>query len=167
MLNVFFLTPDRFYRNSTQRFRIDTRLQVAGHASGWTGLYHPIWHADNKWSKCWETKRVTAFLSTGEVLDSDAKTREVFFLENEFPVGQASISLTEGWIPSLAFNADLRELRNRGVSIGLEMAIRYDFQLEGSSDLWLRARPGSMTESVPAFDNAVTIQMHPGAVVPI
>ena len=137
-------------------------------ASGWTGLYHPIWHADDKWSKCWQNLRVTASLSTGEVLDSSIPPPfELFFLEDENPVGQGNASLFMVWVPVLRFGADLTDLRTRGVSIILKAELRYDYQLEGESDLWLRHRPGSDAESVAAFDNAVTFQVFPGSVLSV
>ena len=49
-----------------------------------------------------------------------------------------------GWGATvLRFGANLNDLRARGVSIILEAELRYDYQLEGESDLWLRNRPGS------------------------
>jgi hypothetical protein len=136
-------------------------------ASGWTGLYHPIWHADDKWSKCWQILRMSATLSSGESLDSSTLDFNLFFLEDEFPVGQANTSLTMGWQPVLRFEADLTDLRARGVSIVLEAAFRYDYQLEGESGLWLRNRPGSNAESVAGFDNAVHFRVFPGRALAI
>ena len=161
----FFLTPDRFPVLTTGAFEIRPRVQISGWASGWTGLYHPVWHADDKWSKCWQTLRMTATLSSGEPLDSSTLGDNLFFLEDENPVGQANASLTMGWQPVLRFGADLTDLRARGVSIVLEAAFRYDYQLEGESDLWLRNRPGSDAESVAGFDNAVVFRMFPGSVL--
>jgi hypothetical protein len=162
----FFLTPDRFPACiSDGRFEIRPRVQISGLASGWTGLYHPILHADDKWSKCWQTLRMSATLSSGEPLDSSELGFNLFFLEDESPVGQANISLTMGWVPILRFGANLSDLRARGVSIVLEAAFRYDYQLVGESDLWLRNRPGSNAESVAGFDNAVRFRMFPGSVL--
>jgi hypothetical protein len=161
----FFLTPDRFPVCTSGRFEIRPRVQISGLASGWTGLYHPILHADDKWSKCWQILRMSATLSSGEPLDSSVLGLNLFFLEDEYPVGQANTSLTMGWQPVLRFGADLTDLRARGVSIVLEAAFRYDYQLEGESDLWLRNRPGSNAESVAGFDNAVLFRVFPGSVL--
>ena len=161
----FFLTPDRFPVFSSGNFEIRPRVQISGWASGWTGLYHPIWHADDKWSKCWQTLRMSATLSSGEPLDTSTLSFNLFFLEDENPVGQGNASLTIGWQPVLRFGANLTDLRARGVSIVLEAAFRYDYQLEGESDLWLRNRPGSDTESVAGLDNAVKFRMFPGSVL--
>lgn len=163
----FLLTPDRFPVCTSGRYEIRPRVHISGLASGWTGLYDLIWHADDKWSKCWQILRMSATLSSGEQLDSSTLDFNLFFLEDEFPVGQANTSLTMGWQPVLRFGADLADLRARGVSIVLEAAFRYDYQLEGESDLWLRNRPGSNTESVAGFDNAVTFRMFPGSVLVI
>ena len=161
----FFLTPDRFPVFSSGTFEIQPHVQISGWASGWTGLYHPIWHADDKWSKCWQTLRMSATLSSGEPLDSSTLGFNLFFLEDENPVGQGNASLTLGWHPVLRFGANLTDLRARGVSIVLEAAFRYDYQLEGESDLWLRNRPGSNAESVAGFDNAVKFRVFPGSVL--
>ena len=84
----FFLTPDRFPVRGGTSFEIRPRARIGGWASGWTGLYHPIWHADDKWSKCWQNLRVTASLSTGEVLDSSMLNFNLFFLEDESGSGR-------------------------------------------------------------------------------
>ncbi|CAN7665368.1 hypothetical protein LJR225_005325 [Phenylobacterium sp. LjRoot225] len=163
----FFLTPDRFPVRAGGAFEIRPRLRVGGWASGWTGLYHPVWHADDKWSKCWQNLRVTASLSTGEVLDSSTLNYNLFFLEDEFGVGQDNADLFMGWEPILRFGADLADLRARGVSIILEAELRFDYQLEGESDLWLRFRRGSDAESVASFDNAVIFRASPGSVLSV
>ncbi|PZQ95879.1 MAG: hypothetical protein DI533_17725 [Cereibacter sphaeroides] len=163
----FFLTPDRFYVNGKGNFEIRPRIQTNGWVSGWTGSYHPVWAADDKWSKLWEIKRVTASLSTGEILATEELALNLINLDDEMPVGQASASVIGGWVPILRFSADMDDLRSRGISIILEMSIRYDFQLEGESDLWLRNRPGSASESVPAFDNAILVNPFPGAVIKV
>jgi hypothetical protein len=160
----FFLTPDRFPAFSSGNFEIRPRVQISGWASGWTGFYHPVWHADDKWSKCWQTLRMSATLSSGEPLDTATLGFNLFSLEDENPVGQGNANLTMGWQPVLRFGANLTDLRARGVSIVLEAAFRYDYQLEGESDLWLRNRPGSNTESVAGFDNAVRFHVFPGNV---
>jgi hypothetical protein len=163
----FFLTPDRFPVRAGNAFEIRPRAQIGGWASGWTGLYHPVWHADDKWSKCWQNLRVTASLSSGEILDTSTLNFNCFSLEDELGVGQGNASLTMGWVPVLRFNADLADLRARGVAIILELELRYDYQLEGESDLWLRNRPGSDAESVASFDNAVTFRVFPGSVLSV
>ncbi|MFE2610723.1 hypothetical protein [Streptomyces mirabilis] len=49
----------------------------------------------------------------------------------------------------------------------LQIALRYDFQLEGESDIWFRNRSGSDSESLAAFDNALTFSCLPGVVTSI
>ena len=163
----YFLTPDRFPVRGGSNFEIRPRLQIGGWASGWTGLYHPVWHADDKWSKCWQNLRVTASLSSGEVLDSEVLHFNLFDLEDVYGVGQANASLFMGWVPVLSFAANLADLRARGVSIILEAEWRYDYQLEGESDLWLRNRTGSDAESPASFDNAATLRVFPGSVLSV
>lgn len=160
----FFLTPDRLPIRSGKSFEIRPRAQIGGWASGWTGFYEFIWAEDDKWSKCWQNLRATASLSSGEILDSQVLNFNLFSLEDESPVGQANTSLFMGWSPVLRFDADLAALRARGVSIIFEMELRFDYQLEGESDLWLRHRAGSNTESIAGIDNAVTFSVFPGIV---
>ncbi|MGQ0620757.1 MAG: hypothetical protein ACT4QA_12690 [Panacagrimonas sp.] len=157
----FFLTPDRFPVFRTRSFEIRPLVQISGSASAWTGIYHPIWHADDKWSKCWQTLRMTATLSSGEPLDSVTLGSNLFFLENEYPFGQSNASLTTTWQPVLRFGADLADLRARGVSIVLEAAFRYDYQLEGDDSL-LCLGSGS---GGPGPDDAVSFRMVPGSVL--
>ena len=164
---TFILGPERLPRTSQRDFKVALELRPGGWVSGWTDQYHPIWHADDTWSKCWHHLSATLGLSSGEGLSGDSLSNNLFFLENVNPVGQASINQFFGWAPILRFSADMRSLRQRGVSIILRTELRYDFQLEGGSDIWFRHRPGSAAESVPAFDNPLTYRCWPGTVVAI
>ncbi len=161
---LYFLTPDRFYAHSTGRFEIRPRFRIQGIASGWTGFYDWLWAADDKWSKCWQITTVTASLSSGETLASDSLTLPLFDLDDVSPVGQANTSVFMGWEPILRFNADLRDLRQRGVSIILAMSIRYDFLVEGESDLWLWRDPGPVA---PGPGNAIRVFPSPGSLLQV
>jgi hypothetical protein len=161
---TFILGPERMPRTNRTVFDVHPELRPGGWVSGWTGPYHPIWHADDKWSKCWRYLEATLTLSSGEWLAGDSLHPNLFFLEDVNPVGQASINEFFGWTPVLTFTANMADLRQRGVSIILRTELRYDFQLEGESDIWFRNRSGSASESVPAFDNALTFRCWPGSV---
>jgi hypothetical protein len=167
----FFLTPDRFPVRSSGGFRpfeIRPRVEISGWASGWTGFYHWFWGADDKWSKCWLSQRMSATLSSGELLaQTTLASHRLFSLEDVTPVGQANVDLTTVWPPVLGFWADLTDLRARGVSIVLEAAFRFDYQVEGESDIWLWNGPGSDAESVAGIDNAVTFRVSPGSVLAV
>jgi len=161
---TFILGPERMPRTDRTLFDVRPELRPGGWVSGWTGLYHPIWHADDKWSKCWGFLGATLTLSSGEWLAGDSQHYNRFFLEDVNPVGQASVSEFFGWGPILTFTANMADLRQRGVSIILRTELRYDFQLEGESDIWFRNRSGSASESVAAFDNALRFRCWPGSV---
>lgn len=163
---TFVLGPDRLPVTDRQTFEVRPELRPGGWVSGWTDQYHPIWHADDKWSKCWHFLGATLTTSAGPVLAADQLHQNLFSLENANPVGQGSASEFFGWNPVLVFNADMRDLRARGTSLILRTELRYDFQLEGGADIWFRHRNGSAAESVPAFDNAVTFRCWPGTVIP-
>jgi hypothetical protein len=167
LVMTFILSPDRYPRTGSNTFEVRPELRTGGWVSGWTGQYHPLWHADDKWSKCWRVYRATLTLSSGETLAGDELAQNLFFLDNVNPVGQASVSEFQGWTPILRFGADIADLRRRGISMIFRAELRYDFQLEGESDIWFRNRPGSASESVPAFDNAVDFRCWPGTVSPL
>ncbi|MFO1149505.1 MAG: hypothetical protein U1E62_14105 [Alsobacter sp.] len=162
MTMTFILGADRLPITSRRDFLIRPDLHTMGWVSGWTGHYHPIWHADDKWSKCWFNRRLRLTLSTGEVLDDQSFNGNLFFLEDVNPVGQANLNETMGWTPILRAGVDIADLRRRGVSMIVTADLRYDFQLEGESDIWFRNRPGSQQQSPPGFDNALGVRVNPG-----
>ena len=161
---TFILAPERMPLTDRTFFDVRPELRPGGWVSGWTGLYHPLWAADDKWSKCWRFLDATLNLSSGERLAGASLHENLFFLEDEDPVGQASVNEFFAWVPVLTFTANMADLRQRGISIILRTDFRYDFQLEGESDIWFRNRPGSASESVPAFDNALVYRCWPGFV---
>ncbi|QEO14994.1 hypothetical protein FLP10_11635 [Agromyces intestinalis] len=163
---TFILSPDRYPRMPKRTFEVRPELRTGGWLSGWTDQYHPIWHADDKWSKLWRRFEANLTLSSGESLAASALHDSLIFLENANPVGQANVNEFLGWGPILRFDADFADLRRRGVSMILTTLLRFDFQLEGGADLWWRHRPGSQNESVAAFDNALEYRCWPGSVVP-
>lgn len=165
------LAPDRFPMivaatvtptiTPTTTFEIATELRISGILSGSTGCYHWLWCADDKWCKCSELIRQTAFLSTGEILASRAVALQKIDLENVLPSGQANPPLTGGFPALLRFRANLGELFKSGTSILVQIETRYDLQLEGDADIWFRRIGGSAQESVPSMQNAVLFQSQP------
>lgn len=165
LVMTFTLPPERMEITSRKTFAIDPDLRIAGTVSGYTGYYHPIFAADDKWSKCWEYVEATVTLSSGEWLAGNSLRTPVTDLADVTPVGMSNNHRLYGWLPGpLRFTADTFDLRRRGVSIILRTALRYDFQLEGESDIWFRDRGGSASESVPGFDNALKFRCSPGVV---
>ncbi|WP_406301074.1 hypothetical protein OHA61_39640 [Streptomyces sp. NBC_00885] len=164
---TYILPPERMPRTDRTVFVVEPEVRLGGDVSGWTGPYHPIWHADDKWSKCWRFLEATLTLSNGERLAEDSYSFDLFLLDDVIPVGRASVDEFFGWGARLTFAANMADLRRDGHSIFLRIALRYDFQLEGESDIWFRNRPGSASESVPAFDNALTFRVISPGFVPI
>ncbi|MFF5538492.1 hypothetical protein ACFY71_39600 [Streptomyces cinerochromogenes] len=162
---TFTLPPERMENTKRTFFAVDPDLRVQGYLSGYTGLYHPIFHADDKWCTCWELIDAIVTLSSGEELARNSMVYLRLGLANDYPAGMENANRNFGWFPGpLRFTANMSDLRQRGVSIILRTALRYDFQLEGESDIWFRSRGGTASESVPAFDNALNFRCTPGAV---
>ncbi|MFD7403577.1 hypothetical protein ACFV7R_13100 [Streptomyces sp. NPDC059866] len=162
---TFTLPPERMEYTKRTAFVVDPDLRIQGFVSGSTGYYHPIFAADDKWAKCWEFVEATVMLSSGEWLAGNSLQTTLSDLQNVYPVGMSNDHRYYGWLPGpLRFTANMKDLRQRGVSIILRTALRYDFQLEGESDLWFRSRGGPASESVPAFDNALNFRCSPGVV---
>ena len=79
-------------------------------------------------------------------------------LHNVDPVGQANASLFAGYGGLLKFDANLSALKASGTSILVDIETRYEFQLEGESDLWFRYTGGSAADSGPSVNNAVLLK---------
>jgi hypothetical protein len=156
---TFTLPPERMWIGRPHNFAVDPELRMQGSVSGYTGYYHSLFAADDKWCRCWESTEVDVTLSSGEWLAGASEVHLITDLQNEYPVGQSNDHRVYGWFPGpLRFSVDMDDLRFSGVSLILRAELRYDFQLEGESDLWLRSW-GS--ESEPAFDNALTFRCKP------
>jgi hypothetical protein len=162
----YVLSPDRFPRTPKTSFGIETETRIGGVLSGWTGLYHPIWHADDKWCKCWQVTRKTAYLSSGQILANVENVFQFIDLHNVGPVGQQNSSVFGGFGGLLQFDADLSALASSGTSILVDIETRYDIQLEGESDIWFRRTGGTAAESVPSMENAVLFKSRPMSLQP-
>lgn len=163
LIASFELSPDRFPPTAASVFRSAPHVLLTGIVSGWTGYYHPIWAADDKWCKCWLIRRQIVFqprwigaalvpvpLAFAEAVD------EQFNLENVVVHGQANKPMP-GFLamPPVTFN-----LTDRSQSLLVLLTVRFDVQMEGDAEIWFRQRGGSASESVPGPDNAVLVQ-HP------
>jgi hypothetical protein len=93
--------------------------------------------------------------------DTQKLSQQLIHLENASPVVQAEINDFGGWSPILHCQADLTSPRARRVSMILQVLWRFDYQLEGESDLWFRHVSGSAQDSVASFGNALTLQCQP------
>lgn len=142
-------------------FEVRTDLRISGVLSGFTGFYHWLWGADDKWCKCRQVTRQRAFLSTGEQLDVRTLSLPMISLENSHPVGQANPVLTGGFLERLFLPVNLGALFNVGTSILVQIETRYEIELEGDADIWFRHIGGSAQQSVPSVENAVLCQSQP------
>jgi hypothetical protein len=162
----YVLSPDRFPSTTSTKFDIAVELRVIGILSGFTGLYHWLWAADDKWCKCWQIMRRTAFLSTGPVLDNRSVVMQMIDLANVHPVGQFNPQLNFRSADLLRFDAGLHALAASGTSILVQIETRFDIQLEGDADIWFRRFGGNAAESVPSSQNAVLLRSDPMVLQP-
>jgi hypothetical protein len=142
--------------NST-RWTSTPFMDLRGIISGWTGLYHPLWAADDKWCKCWLFLKQTVIQRTtsGDLtLGTAQDVTELIKLENGYPIGQASIGLSPRPMPRVDFS-----MSDRTASILAILEIRFDIQLEGNASIWFRLLDGSQTESVPSVSNSVLLEV--------
>ena len=162
------LVPARFPATNSRRFRIDTEVRMGGVVSGWTGGYHWVWAADDKWCKMWLHIRHTVKRGDGLVLAQTVRPPlELIHLENVEPVGQANPVLTGGYGGTILLDVDLDDIRQRQSMLTLDVEIRFDVELEGEADIWLRERGGPANQSIPAFDNAVRWRSAPTFLQPL
>jgi hypothetical protein len=152
----YVLSPDRFPRTTKTSFEIDTMTRIFGIVGGSTAAWHWFWAADDKWCKCWMIVRKIAWLSTGEVLTTIENAFPTISLENASPFGQENTSRFEGHGGTLQFDADLSALAKAGTSILVSIEVRFDVQMEGESDLWIRRTPAP-----PSMENAMSFRTAP------
>lgn len=160
------LTPNRFPSTTKTSFVVHTEVRIGGILSGFTGFYHWLWAADDKWCKCRQIIQPTASLSTGLVLSSDPASAQWVDLNNVSPVGQINSDITLGQGGVLHFDADLEKLAKSKTSILVQILTRYEIQLEGDADIWFRRFGGSAAQSVPGMGNAVRHRSMPMRLTP-
>jgi hypothetical protein len=168
----FVLSPNSFPPTSQTKCLVRTELQSNGAVCGFTGLYHPVWHADDKVCKCQIIRAMRIFpdvpLPLNIQLAMDAERFEVplLELENEYPVGQNSFMMTGAWVPILSFDlstfgTSLAKLAASGTSLLLQVEVRFNVQLEGDADIWFRGFSGNAQQSVPSLQNSNRFRILP------
>ncbi|MFC3551357.1 hypothetical protein ACFOLC_10080 [Lysobacter cavernae] len=156
------LPSGRFPLGAT-RFTVTPSIELVGMVQGSTGYYHPLWGADDKWSKCWLVTRVTVLRQPAgqpaQVLNFGEHVVELFKLENEFIVGCADAVL-EGCrvMPRVDF-----DLPDRNASLLVQLEVRFDFQLEGDGTLCLHGGG----DAPPSVDNAIRWRTYPFNLIPL
>ena len=136
----YVLPPERIPAGG--RFRSAPPAELFGRFSGWTGNYHPIWAADDKWCKIDLVLRHSVWQFVGGTWRMCAETieppRRLIDLENEFPVGQQSFDLW-GFTPMPVLDYGIF---SRFEPIWVQLEIKFVTGLEGDADVWFSPGPG-------------------------
>ncbi|MDW8803741.1 hypothetical protein P1P68_02700 [Streptomyces scabiei] len=138
---AFELHPHRRPASGNGRYTSSPSVNLWGTISGFTGIYHPIWAADDKWAKCWMHLRQTAFQFTGSGPVILGERREHRTLINEENNGRTVHAPLPGFqpMPSVEFS-----LADPNASIWVHLEVRFDMQLEGWSCLSFSPQPNPM-----------------------
>jgi hypothetical protein len=140
------LPPERI--PSANRFRSAPPGELLGRISGWTGNYHPIFAADDKWCKVDLVLRHTVWQFIGATWRMCGERiegpRRLIDLENVFPVGQASFDLW-GFTPLPAIDYSIF---SRFEPIWVQLEIRFETGLEGDADVWFSPDAGPASSVV-------------------
>ncbi len=141
-IDHYVLPPERIPLAPTGRFRSAPPAELFGRISGWTGNYHPIWAADDKWCKIDLVLRHSVWQFIGGTWRMCAERieppRRLIDLENEFPVGQQSFDLGGVTpLPVLEYS-----IFSRSEPIWVQLEIKFVTGLEGDADVWFSPGPG-------------------------
>jgi hypothetical protein len=136
----YVLAPEKIPPGS--RFRSAPPAELFGRISGWTGNYHPIWAADDKWCKVdlflrhsvWQLIGAT-WRMCGERIEGP---RRLIDLANVFPIGQASFDLW-GFTPMPVLEYSIF---SRSEPIWVQLEIRFETGLEMPTFGTARPRTG-------------------------
>jgi len=126
----FELHANRRPPSASGRYASAPAIELFGKITGFTGLWHWLWAADDKWCKCWLNLRQTAYQltpGTPTVLASASNSISLFEEENN---GRAVDAFLPGFrpMPPLQFG-----LADPGLSIWIDLEVRFDIQMEGWS----------------------------------
>ncbi|MBI2486263.1 MAG: hypothetical protein HYW01_04750 [Deltaproteobacteria bacterium] len=140
----FELHANRRPPSSSGRFASSPIVELFGQITGFTGYWHWLWAADDKWCKCWLHLKQTALqlvphdfgvpglhsVETPVVLASREEVKTLIEEENESRFKDAFL---QGFIPMPPIEFGLA---NPNLSIWVQLEIRFDIQLEGWSQIW-------------------------------
>lgn len=138
-IDHYVLPPERLPPG--HRFRSAPPAELFGRISGWTGSYHPIWAADDKWCKIDLVLRhsVWQFIgATWRMCAERIEPRRLIDLENKRPVGQQSFDLG-GFTPMPMLEYGIF---SRSEPIWVQLEIKFVAGLEGDADVWFSPGPG-------------------------
>lgn len=131
-LTDYILDPWRTPFSSTGRYTSTPNVSLAGTISAFTGYWHPIWAADDKWSKCWLHMRhiVLQFLPAGvAILGERTDGRWLFFEENQGRIVNVPMP---GFMlmPTVSYF-----IRDPNFPVHGHVEVRLDCQIEGQAGL--------------------------------
>jgi hypothetical protein len=165
-IQTFVLTHDRLPSSTEVIFEIKPSLRNIGVISGFSGFYHPVWAADDKWCKCqWLVKASLFLLGPFSTFGAEpvpfkvaSGVDAILNLVNEEPVGQANKALTPivDRVLLVIPGASTSTLAANLVNFILEIECRFDIQLEGDADIWFTGNGGE-----PSLENAARFQTAP------
>ncbi|MGW6293105.1 hypothetical protein [Streptomyces sp. NPDC055058] len=138
---AFELHPNRRPPSGNGRYTSAPSVNLWGTVSGFTGIYHWLWAADDKWAKCWLNLRQTAFQFTGSGLVVLGERRDRRTLIDEENNGRTVHAPLPGFLPMPPIEFSLA---NPHASIWVHLEVRFDMQLEGWSSLSFSPQPNPM-----------------------
>jgi hypothetical protein len=139
-LAVFVLQPERWPASTKNRFNSEPHIELFGTIDGWTGYWHPIWFADDKWCKCRLFLRQTArqvMFGQERVLGHGVRVDTILDEENR----SRSVSATVPGLLKMPPIQIVDPLPKLDIVVDLE--IRFDFELEGDSFIGLSPQNNS------------------------
>jgi hypothetical protein len=135
------LSADRRPPSASGRYRSAPNSDVRGDVAGFQGLYHPIWHADDKRCNCALFLRQTAWQFAQNVrwvqLAERTSSWRFIHMENIYGVAQRRVHLG-GFtpMPSIDFG-----LADPAAIIWIQSEIRFDINLEGDASIGFSPGP--------------------------
>jgi hypothetical protein len=127
-------------------------VELFGKIEGFTGYWHWLWAADDKWCKCWLNLRQTAL----QLVPHDfgvpghhsvlqpvvlAERKEVRELINEENNGNFVNAFLPGFLPMPPIEFGLVD---SNLTIWVQLEVRFDIQLEGWSHIKFSPEPNPM-----------------------
>jgi hypothetical protein len=157
----FGLDPNRRPTSDSGRWRSTPPINLSGEMWGSTGFYNPIWAADDKWAKCFLFLRQTLLQyptdGSGSVTIGDQYARPALINEeNSNRVGQKALlgSMDMPTVETSLYDPDL--------DIIARLEIRFDIELEGSSDISFNS-----TTTQPSVSNAMVLRTLQWPLIPV
>lgn len=134
---TFVLDPARRPASPSGRWRSQPWVELFGRIDGWTGVYHWLWAADDKWCKCKLFLRQTAlqFVPDLVILATNTELRTLIDEENQ---GRNTHADLPGFLPMPIIEFGVAD-PNQSVIVDLE--VRFDIELEGDSFIGFSPQP--------------------------